>query len=230
MERRNTKARGAAAGPGPRRAPGRPRDERIDEEVRAATLALLREGGYGALSLEAVAERAGVGRPTLYRRWAGKPQLVVDTLVRSMGEAPAADTGDTREDLVSGLSTLTAAFAGAVGRALPGLVADLAVEPALAQAFRERVFATRRASMAAALARGVARGDIRGDIDVELVLDLLAAPLYYRVLFGHAPIQGRTAGDVVDLVLRAVAPETAPAQRTAPPGAGRPRGKRAGRV
>lgn len=189
-----------------RRTAGRPRDSRIDEAVRTAVLELLVEGGYGAVSIEAVAARAGVGRPTIYRRWNGKPHLVVDAIVHTMGSAPAPNTGSTRADLLAGVATLTRAFAGPVGRALPGLVGDLAGDPELARVFREQVFAVRRGSMATALARGVARGDLRPDLDVELVLDLLAAPLYYRALFGHAPLEPSTAESVVDLVLAAVAP------------------------
>lgn len=184
-----------------RRQPGRPPQPDLAAVVYRAVLTLLAESGYAELSMDAVATRAQVARLTLYRRWQSKPRLVAEAVVASLGSAPAPDTGCTRSDLLEGVRTLSTAFKGRLGRVLPGLVAALAEEPSLARSFREQVLIPRRSSMAAALQRGIERGDLRPDLDIELALDLLAAPLYYRALFGHARITSQTPADVVDAVL-----------------------------
>lgn len=186
---------------------GRTRDERIDRAVRAATVALLGEVGYPALSMGAVAQRAGVHRPAVYRRWPSKRHLVVDAVADGLGLRPTPDTGDLRSDLVAGITTIVDSLAGStLGRVLPALVADLAADAELAERFRERVFHPRRATTAATLRAAAGRGEIRADFDMDFVLDALAAPLYYRVLFGHLPLTRGLAEQCVDAVLADLRP------------------------
>ena len=201
-------AAGAADGERTRRA-GRPRDTRIDDAVRRATLDMLRESGYSGLTLEGVAARAGTTKPAIRRRWPTRRHLIVDALATTMGTAPTPDTGCTHCDLVAGIGTLTEAFTGdpVVRRTLPGLIADLGDDPELAESFFGRLFHPRRATTAAALRRGVERGDIRPDADIDLLLDMLASTAYYRALFGHLPITPRLAEDVVEVVMSGVATE-----------------------
>ncbi|GHH81649.1 TetR/AcrR family transcriptional regulator [Streptomyces capitiformicae] len=185
---------------------GRPRDERIDTAVRSAVLEILNEVGYGRLTLEAVAARAGTTKPTLRRRWRSRQHLVVSALVQTMGSSPTPDTGCTHCDLIAGIRTLSHAFTTTVGRrALPALIADLADDPELESEFLNELFHPRRAATAAALRRGIRRGDIRADADIDLLLDMLASTAYYRVLFGHLPLTPTLAEDVVEVVLRGVA-------------------------
>ncbi len=183
---------------------GRPRDERIDAEVVSAVLQVLKKGGYGAVTIAGIAQRIKRGRSSIYRRWPSKRHLVAYSVVSEMGASPAADTGALRGDLEAVVRTLLHAFAGPLRHALPGLVADMAHDTELADAIREEVLATRRKSMREAFGRAVARGEIRDGFDVELLLDMLTAPFYYRTLFGHAPITHRMAQDAVDYVLRIV--------------------------
>ncbi|PTL79307.1 TetR/AcrR family transcriptional regulator [Vitiosangium sp. GDMCC 1.1324] len=209
------------------RRPGRPRDERLDAAILDAALAELSEAGYSGFSLEAVAARAGVSKPAIYRRWPTRQHLIIDTIARTLGSDPAPDTGNTREDIITGISTLVSSFAGTVtGRVLPGLVSDLAEDPQLTQTFLDRTFRPRRASMIRALQRGMARGDIRPDIDVELILDMLAAPVYYRVLFRHLPLTPQVAVEVVDLLLATLRPQATREQQSQQDRPRRPRGTR----
>jgi AcrR family transcriptional regulator len=186
------------------RAMGRPRDQRIDREVVASVLAALRERGYRAVTIDGIARKVKRARTSLYRRWPSKRHLVAYAVVSEMGDNPAADTGRLREDLEAAVQTLLNAFAGPLGRALAGLVADMAQDAELARMIRTEVLARRRKSMREAFARARARGEIRDDLDIDLVLDMLTGPFYYRALFGHAPISRRTTRDVVDYVLRVV--------------------------
>lgn len=181
---------------------GRTRDARISDAVLDATVELLDETGYPELSIGAVARRAGVHRPAVYRRWPSKRHLVVDALGDRLGLAPTPDTGDLRADLVTGMLTLVDGLAGTpLGRVLPPLVADLAAEPELAERFMGRIFHPRRATTAATLRSAIRRGVIRPDFDMDFVLDALAAPLFYRVLFGHLPLTRSLAEQTVDGVL-----------------------------
>lgn len=184
---------------------GRPRDEQIDTEVVAAVLQLLKARGYRAVTIEGIARKIGRARTSLYRRWPSKRHLVAYAVVSEMGASPAADTGALRGDLEAAVSTLLHAFAGPLKQALPGLVADMASDPELATAIRREVLAARRESMRGAFARARKRHEARADLDIELVLDMLTGPFYYRALFGHALISRRMTQDVVDYVLRVVA-------------------------
>jgi AcrR family transcriptional regulator len=168
-------------------------------------LAVLRTSGYRSVTFGAIARDARCARTSLYRRWPSKRHLVAYAVLNEMGDNPAADTGALRGDLEATVETLRNAFAGPLGRALPGLVADMAQDEELAETIRREVLAARRKSMREAFARARARGDIRGNLDMELVLDILTGPFYFRTLFGHAPVTRRTTRDIVDYVLRLVA-------------------------
>jgi AcrR family transcriptional regulator len=200
---------------------GRPRDERIDTEVVSAVLNALKEGGYRAVTIDGIARRAGRARTSLYRRWPSKCNLVAYAVVSEMGDNPAADTGSVRGDLEATVGTLLNAFAGPLGSALAGLVADMAQDAALAATIRQEVLSARRKSMREALERARARGEVRAGLDVELVLDMLTGPFYFRTLFGHAPVTRDMTRLVVDYILRLVAPEGPPKARA------RPRARRA---
>ena len=189
---------------------GRPRDERIDTEVVAAVLSVLRSRGYRAVTIDGIARKVKRARTSIYRRWPSKRHLVAYAVLNELGDNPAADTGALREDLEAAVATLQSAFAGPLGQALAGLVADMAQDAQLADTIREEVLAARRKSMREAFVRARARREVRADLDIELVLDMLTAPFYYRTLFGHAPVTRRMTREVVAYVLRMVAPEAVP--------------------
>lgn len=192
--------------PDPSHSLGRPRDERIDTEVVSVVLNTLKEGGYRAVTIDGIARRIGRARTSLYRRWPSKRNLVAYAVVSEMGDNPAADTGGLRGDLEAAVETLRNAFAGPLGRALAGLVTDMAQDTALAATIRQQVLAARRKSMREALERARLRGEVRAGLDVELVLDMLTGPFYYRTLFGHAPVTREMTRLVVDYVLQLMAP------------------------
>jgi AcrR family transcriptional regulator len=200
QSRRATK--GGSLLPTVKHALGRPRDEHIDAEVVSTVLQVLRTRGYRAVTIEGIARNVKRARTSLYRRWPSKRHLVAYAVLSEMGASPASDTGVLREDLEAAVGTLLRAFAGPLKQALPGLVADMSHDAELADAIREEVLAARRESMREAFARAHARHEIRDDLDVELMLDMLTGPFYYRALFGHAPISRRMTWEVVEYVLR----------------------------
>src|SRR5215469_14766738 len=199
LTRRASSRRGRPGSPTPvRKGRGRPRNPRIDREVVSAVLKALRRGGYRAVTLESIARRVKRARTSLYRRWPSKRHLVAYCVLSEMGARPGADTGSLRGDLRAAVATFRRAFAGPLRPALPGLVADMAHDVELAGILRREVLETRRKSVRAAFARAAARGEARAGLELELLLDMLTGPFYYRALFGHAPISRRMACDVVD--------------------------------
>lgn len=186
----------------PRADLGRPRDERVDGEVVSAVLEALSGGGYRAVTIDGIARKVGRARTTIYRRWPSKRHLVAYAVVSEMGDNPAADTGSLRGDLEAAVETLSSAFAGPLGHALPGLVADMAEDKELAVSIRQEVLSARRKSIREAFARARVRGEFRGELNIELILDMLTGPFYFRTLFGHAPVSRRMSHQVVEYVLR----------------------------
>jgi AcrR family transcriptional regulator len=186
--------------------PGRPRDARRDEEILAAVLRLLEDTSYSDLTIAAIARNAGVGKPTLYLRWPSKASVVAEAVVRVLSDDPFPDLGDVRSDLVAGLRDMIHLFnTTGAGRVLPGLVADLHEDPDLLAAFSERYFLPRRRSARAALERGVARGELAAGLDLELVVDMVVGPVYYRLLARGEKIE-TSPEDLTSLVLRACRP------------------------
>ena len=185
-----------------RKGRGRPRNPRIDREVVSAVLEALRQGGYRAVTLESIARRVKRARTSLYRRWPSKRHLVAYCVLSEMGARPAADTGTLRGDLRAAVATFRRAFAGPLRPALSGLAADMGHDVELAGILRREVLETRRKSVRAAFARAASRGEARAGLELELLLDMLTGPFYYRALFGHAPISRRMANHVVEYVLQ----------------------------
>lgn len=165
---------------------GRPRDARIDEAILGATLRLLDEHGYQRMSIAAVAEAAGVGRPALYRRYASKADLVVDA-ISHMASGPEPELPADSRDAVGRLLTAAGGvFASPGGAAILGsLLAELRRDPELLAAFRAQIFEPRRAAVHRVLERGVARGDVAADVDREAVDSLLFGGLLARAILGE---------------------------------------------
>lgn len=178
----------------------------IDVRATEAVVELLDTLPYSALTLEAVAAAAGTSKPALRRRWKSLPGVVVHTLISLLGTTPTPDTGCVHCDLVKGISNLAEAFEDSpITRALPGLLSDLEADPELRELFRRDYFEARRATSRVVLEHAIERGDIQEGLDMELTLDLLAAPLYYRAFFGHQPIDAGLAERTVLSVLNGVA-------------------------
>jgi AcrR family transcriptional regulator len=191
----------------PPRSIGRPREERADRAILAAALALMAEHGVRDLRMEDVADRAGVGKATIYRRHRSKDELVAAAVAALVIEIAVPDSGSTRADLLGLMQAAVEVYSGSVeAGVMPGLVDAMSRDPELARAVREGFLAGRRAAVRAVLERGVERGDLRADLDLELALDVLGGPLFYRLLVTGGPIDERLAEGVVDLLLRGFAP------------------------
>jgi AcrR family transcriptional regulator len=190
----------------PRR--GRPRSEKAREAVLTAAADLLLARGLGTVSMDAVAEQAGVSKATIYRWWPTKETLALDALHHEWAAArPAAqETGSLRIDLLSLLRPWVRLVGRRpYGRVIAALITEAQTDPAFADQYRERFVEPRRAQARPLLLRAIERGELPATTNVELALDLLYGPLYHRLLHGHAPLNERFLRDLVDTVLAGLA-------------------------
>ena len=189
---------------------GRPRDRAVDQRVLRAAWGLLHAGGYAALNVDDVAERAAVAKTTLYRRWPTKDRLAVAVAAEELGEVPIPDTGDLCGDLTEFVAALAASLnrvrmsGHSGGGASAGLAAELVAAAARHPDIGELVragFAQRHALARARLQRAVEREGLRPDLDHGLLIDQLAGPVYYRILITGAPADREYAERLVEAVL-----------------------------
>lgn len=170
---------------------GRPRDSDADQRILAAARQALFSAGYAGLAIDEVAQRAGVAKTTLYRRWPTKDHLAIAVYADMLDhDVPVTDTGDIQADLVTYLQQIAATLAG-VRRRSAGIVAELVAAAARHADVGEamRGLYTRRIRLAVELVqRATERGDLRAGTDPILLLDQLAGALYYRVLITGTPV------------------------------------------
>ena len=186
---------------------GRPRSERARNAILEAAAELLLLRGLGAVSMDAVADRAGVSKATIYRWWPSKEMLALDALLGwAAVRAPTRDTGSLRGDLLALVRPWVREIRRApFGRVIAALVTEAQSDPQFAEAYRTRFVKPRREAMRAAFARAAERGEVPADLDAEVAVDLIYGPLYHRLLHGHAPLTGRFAESVVDMALGGIA-------------------------
>jgi AcrR family transcriptional regulator len=196
-----------ASEPAARRPIGRPKDERADRAIVAATLELMAEGGVRDLRMDDVAHRATVGKATIYRRYRSKEALISAAVATLVSEIAIPDTGSTRADLLALMEQAVALYSGSLApRLMPSLLEEARRNPELGSTVRTEFLAGRRAALSAVLRRGIRRGDLRRDLDLELALDVLGGAIFYRLLVTAGPIDQRLAEGIVELILRGFAP------------------------
>jgi AcrR family transcriptional regulator len=182
---------------------GRPRDPARDTAILEAALELLGDTGYERMSIEAVAARAGVGKPTIYRRWpGGKPELTVAAMRARQAQAPPLpDTGALRSDLLAAVSQLHAEMVEHAGLTA-GLSTQLRCDGELMRLFREHVVGAERARMRPLVERAAARREIPDAAAVSpLFADVALSLLHTRVLLTGEPVDAAFAQELVDHIL-----------------------------
>ncbi|MEU2494091.1 TetR/AcrR family transcriptional regulator [Streptomyces sp. NPDC007883] len=193
-----TKSRGAERGP------GRPREERVTGAVLKAVVDLVTEQGIGAVTMDAVAARAGVSKPAIYRRWPTKQDLIIAAAETRIGVLSVPDLGDFRAELRLVLTTRLEAYRlPGSDRLIAGLIGAAAETGAVRgqyAEYTERITSeTRRI-----LERAIARGEVRPDTDVRAAATLVAAPLLFRLIVEQELPDAALVDTLVDLVGRAV--------------------------
>ena len=189
---------------GARAGAGRPRDEDADGAILGAALDLLEKHGYGGLSIDAVANAAGVAKTTIYRRWPSKPALLAAAawpLYARLVESP--DTGSVRGDLLLLIERSRQVMMGRAGRILQILVRESATHQELQEPVQAALY-TRCKLYHQALNRGIARGELRADVDQGLVTDMLLGPLWCRTLVTPGPMPPELMVQLVDTLLAGI--------------------------
>jgi AcrR family transcriptional regulator len=198
---------GAAPADQERKAPGRPRSARADEAIIEAVLDLLTEGTPAeAISIEAVAGRAGVGKATIYRRWSNKEALLVDAVASVKGELPKIAGESVRDDLITLMKPVGAANHTRAGKIMPCLLSEMHRSPELYRSYQAST-EPRRELMREVLRRGIREGELRADIDLEVVIAMLVGPLVAQVVLRWNPDLPKTglAERLVDALWPAIA-------------------------
>lgn len=182
--------------------PGRPRSEQVESAIIEATTELLAELGYQALSIEAVAARAGVAKTTVYRRWDGKDELVLDVLSRLKGPIGTPPGQSLRSDLIFLLEHLRSQWSsGTQGRLMHRLSVEGLDRPELYRNLRERLVRPRQQVLLDVLQRAVVTGELRADTDLRAVHELLVSPIL-AAAFTHQELPTRNRLEFqVDTVL-----------------------------
>ncbi len=183
---------------------GRPPSEMAASHavIMDAVYALLQEKSVRDLTMEAVAKRAGVGKPTLYKWWPTKATLVLAMLCERMApklEKPTVLTAE--ESLRFRARSLIKAFNGPFGRIVAGLIAEGQSEPAVLQEFFDRWISPRRNATITDLQRGKDAGELRSETEPELLNDAIFGAIYYRMLLRSGPLTRRFGEDLVEQVI-----------------------------
>ena len=184
------------------------RNERSRRAILAAALELLAETGYADLTVEAIAARAGVGKQTIYRWWAGKGAVILDALAEGAADAPELpDTGDVEADLRAVVRATVAELADpALSATTRALTIETLSDDALAEQVRDRLLRPHLDTVVVRLRAGQDAGQIRADVDPAQAVELLFGPLYHRWLLRTGPLTEGYADGVTDLALAALRP------------------------
>lgn len=190
-----------------KRRPGRPRSEHARLAILRSTLKILGQNGFSEFKIEEVAERAAVGKATVYRWWPNKGALIADAFASSItGKLHFPDTGSVYSDMSQQMRQLIKVFRSRRGRIVSAILAAGQSDGDLIRAFRERFLLPRRNEAYRTLRRAIARGELRKDTDLDLLLDSLYGPIYMRFLIQHDQLTTEFVEHLCALVLGGARP------------------------
>lgn len=188
---------------------GRPRSEDARRAVLDAALELCERDGYQALTIKSIADRARVGRQTVYRWWPDKQEILLEALVdlRNTKLAELPETGtDALRDVETVLCATFELTRTITGQALAGLLSDAQRDPGLSTRLQDLVIGPRRDALQAILRRGVGSGQLTEGVPLDLVVDFAFGTMWYRLLHHHAPIDVVLAGQITAAIARLLGP------------------------
>jgi AcrR family transcriptional regulator len=187
---------------------GRPRSAEAHQAILAATVELLAEEGFEGMSIEAVANRARVGKTTIYRRWSTKEALVLDALSELRVKAPIVDTGNFRADMVALLREAVRSHSQITNplqlKLLSRIVGEIYAHPELFSVFYGQLHAPRLQQIELLIERAQARGELSQEVDPIFVMSLVAGPLLFHALVSTVVPTKHTLDDLVELTVDAV--------------------------
>lgn len=193
--------------PEPKKTRGRPRSVAAasHETILDTVYQILQEKSVRELTIEEVARRAQVGKPTLYKWWPTKAALVMDMFEQRIVDKLAVPDAKTAEQAIRAqVAELIRLFNGFFGKVAADIIAEGQSEPHVLEEYRNRYMSKRRAFTTEQLARAQASGEFTKSIAPDLLIDMIYGPIYYRLLVGHQKLDQRFGKELVDQVLKYV--------------------------
>ncbi|ODR99301.1 TetR family transcriptional regulator [Methyloceanibacter methanicus] len=181
---------------------GRPPSQASRKRALSAAHDILMEEGFGRLSIEAVAAKSGVGKPTIYRNWANACELAMAALMVAEPVDLFERDGSLKSGLTTQMRTLVKAFATTRGRQITMALAAADPESEMTKAFRNHVILSSREAGRGLIERAAKKGDITEPSDIDVVLDIVYGPVFYRLLVGHRPLDRTFADHLVAAALK----------------------------
>lgn len=177
---------------------GRPPSAAARRKALTAAHEILMREGFGRVTIEAVAARSGVGKPTIYRNWANSSELAMAALMANHPDLPPQG-GDWRAALRQQLRSIVQAFATTRGRQIGLALATADPDSEMTRAFRNRVVLSGREAGRRLIEQSVAASEIVPAVDIEVLLDMIYGPVFYRLLVGHMPLDQGFADSLANL-------------------------------
>jgi AcrR family transcriptional regulator len=185
------------------RSPGRPRSEAARRSVLEATRLLLATTSIRNLTIEAIAQKAGVGKTTIYRWWSSKTAIVIEVFMEMAAvDAPRDGVESASEALADQISRLIAHYRGPPGRLAAAILAEGQFDPEITAQFRSRFFAHRWAVVRSLIDKGIKDGEFTPGSDPKTVIDMIYGAIYFRLFIGHAALDADFANSLPALALR----------------------------
>lgn len=168
---------------------GRPRNVEAQKSILAASYELLLENGFQAVTVDKIADRAGVSKATIYKWWPNKAAVIMDGFLNAAtARLPVPDTGSASDDIVTHATNLTRFLTSREGAIITELLGEGQFDTGLAEAYRTRFFRPRRQEARSLLEKGIQIGELKKDLDVEICIDLIYGPIFYRLLVTGEPL------------------------------------------
>lgn len=182
---------------------GRPRAPETREKILKAAYEMLNEVGFMDLTIEGIAAKAKVGKPTIYRRWKSKAALAMDAFLAAVNpEIVFPDTGTAKEDFREQMQKIVKLMNSSKGEVLASVIGCGQSNDELITAFRDNWLTPRREDAKRIFQRGVERGELKEGIDAEVAIDALYSPLFYRLLLKHQLLTDEFVDELVDIVIK----------------------------
>ncbi|WP_405107890.1 TetR/AcrR family transcriptional regulator [Paenibacillus sp. FSL K6-1217] len=184
---------------------GRPRNTEAKNAILNASYELLLETGFGAVTVEKIAEHAQVSKATIYKWWPNKAAVVMDGyLYAANARLPIPDTGSAKEDILIHAGTLAQFLTSREGKVITELIGEGQSDAGLAEAYRSRYFGPRREEARKLFERGIARGELKQGLDIGSCIDLIYGPIFYRLLLTGGDMSADSVRSLVLLALQAL--------------------------
>lgn len=188
---------------------GRPRSKGAEDAVLDAAYRLMSEKGLQLTTVESIAAESKVSKATIYRWWPNRAAIIMSAFLRASRNSIPYPEGFTEDATVDRLTSMGKEFLGPIGKMMAALIAEGQSDPAFAEAFRAGYINARREEGVSTVNAAIERGSIR-KADPHTILDVIYAPLYYRLMVGHQPLSESFVQEYLDLVMNGILVSTAP--------------------